>query len=74
MLSQVESLKLPILGVAKDGHVIYGPYSPSKLTVISECSSELDMCNGMFVPLEENQLKGAEPVNPSSIASSSSSN
>ena len=54
MLSQVESRKLPILGLAKDGHVIYGPYSPSKLTVTSECSSELDMCNGMFVPLEEN--------------------
>jgi hypothetical protein len=36
--------KLTVIGIAKDGHVIYGPYSTSRQLI----TSGFDICNGMF--------------------------
>ena len=41
---------LTIIGIAKDGHVIFGPY----LSPGVEASSGLDICNGMFYDSIEN--------------------
>ena len=35
---------LTVIGIAKDGHVIYGPYTSSG----SQVKSGFDICNGMF--------------------------
>ena len=36
--------KLTIIGIAKDGHIIYGPYLSSGTNI----NSGVDICNGMF--------------------------
>jgi hypothetical protein len=36
--------KLTVIGIAKDGHVIYGPYTSSGQLI----TSGVDICNGMF--------------------------
>jgi hypothetical protein len=36
--------KLTVIGIAKDGHIIYGPYSASRQLI----TSGFDICNGMF--------------------------
>ena len=38
---------ITILGVAKDGHLIIGPYINGKMI---NCFKQLDQCNGMFLP------------------------
>ena len=45
---QIRSFDLPVVGLCKDGHVVYGPYWPGNGSKVNSCV--LDACNGWFTP------------------------
>ena len=44
--TQIGKKDLPVVGIAKDGHVVYGPYWPGSQAEITGC--HIDVCNGFF--------------------------
>jgi hypothetical protein len=45
---QIRSFSLPVVGLTKSGHVVYGPYWPGNGSKVG--GNVLDSCNGWFMP------------------------
>ena len=45
---QIRSFDLPVVGLTKSGHVVYGPYWPGNGSKVA--GNVLDSCNGWFMP------------------------
>jgi hypothetical protein len=43
---QIVKGRLPVVGLAKDGHAVYGPHWPGTNAIINGC--HVDTCNGFF--------------------------